>query len=331
MTVKNIYVLIVALIMMSGQTVKAHEDFYAIKEFGNVKVRIKTGFEYEEIYNIALLGQSAEKLCIALNYSKPILLDFIHCYINNFVPDYHVSYDKILDEHIDHYVQQRKSTFLKDYKITYILAGNYIDDNAIIVRQTAKHFECQTTLKLLEYAILNLNNINAIDTFDLNEALNSPTSDLVNNTMENKIYRSEDNFSHGVSYYMQKNRYFVFFSFMSSGGILFDIEHIFDFQRTGNAGNWVVIFDSDSSFYYAGGLNGLSKRHVLKKSGNYRPFNITYIGNHKIAIYYWYWKREREEDEVGDYFTVGDKEKTMIYIPKEDRIIEDLDKLLKQP
>ena len=30
-----------------------------------------------------------------------------------------------------------------------------------------------------------------------------------------------------------------------------------------------------------------------------------------------------------DYYSVGDKEKTLIYITEEDRLIEDLDKLLK--
>ena len=322
---------VMSLIMVLGD-VSAHEDFYVTKAFGNIKVRIQTGFEYEEINNVALLGQSAEKLCKALNYYEPVLLDFIH---SNRTPVFFVSYENLA-------WGGNQGPNL----------GDFMEGNAIVVRQVGMYFQSQTTLKLLEYAILNLNDIkstqkqvvyneahiynkwkiHSIDSLIINNILKTPNSNLVNNTLQHRIYRTETDFRHGVSYYMQNNRYHVFrkdsFSGKETG--LIDLECIYDFKRTGNRGNWVIFFDSDSSFYYAGGLSQISRRHVIENMGNHRPYNIAYIGEGKLAIYFWYWKREREEDEVGEYILVGDKERTMIYLTKEDKLIPNLDKLLKQ-
>jgi len=297
---KYICTLIIALFMTSGNAF-AHKDLHVTKEFGNVKVGIRTGFEYEEINNVALLGQLAEKLCIKLNYKEPVFLDFSHDYIGNLIPDFSISYNKVNNERL------------------------------IVIRQLDRHFQAQTTLKLLEYAILNFSNIKSTDPLAIKEALNTPNSDLLNDILKVRIDRDGKDFKSGISYYLQNNKYYVFRKDWVYGGetVLFDIERIFDFKRTGNQGNWVIVFDSDSSFYYAGGCE-LSKRHEFNRLDNYRPYNIAYIGDDKIAIYFDYWMRERDEDEVGECFTVGDKEKTMIYIAEEDRLIQDFDKLLKK-
>ena len=315
--------MIVAFILTSGH-VLAHEDFYVTKVFGNVTTRIKTGFDYEEINNVAMLGQLAEKLCKALKYSEPVFLDFIHCYVGNCASGFFISYDNVNNEYLK-------------------WSGNPINGDAIVVRQIARHFQSQTTLKLLEYAILNLKHIkstqrqisyqkgyyrlnpNSIDTLAIKRILITPNSDLLNNTLKIRIDRPDKDFRYGVSYYLQNNRYFVH----RNGAVLFDFDNIYDFKRTGNLGNWVIIFDSDSSFYYAGGLSQKSQRHVIEKPLGYQPFKVEYIGEGKVAIYFWYWKKEREEDEVGEFFSVGTKQRTLLYLSEEDKLIQNLNKLLK--
>jgi hypothetical protein len=63
-------------------TTFAHKDFWKVADFGNVKVRVKTGFQYEEINKAFIIGQLAEKLSKDLNYADTIFLDFNHlpCY-----------------------------------------------------------------------------------------------------------------------------------------------------------------------------------------------------------------------------------------------------------
>jgi hypothetical protein len=73
---KNI--LIFLLLLLTSITVSAHQDFFVVNEFGNVKTRIKTGYEYEEIKKVQIIGELAELLAKKLNYNEPILLDFNH-------------------------------------------------------------------------------------------------------------------------------------------------------------------------------------------------------------------------------------------------------------
>jgi len=338
----------------------AHEDFYATNDFGNVKVRIKTGFEYEEINNVALLGQLAEKLCKKFNYSEPIFLDFSHYYTGNCTPDFFISYDKVNNEYLKWGGNSNKSLFWDDNKVVFREVGNFLDGNAIVIRQIARHFQARTTMKLLEYAILNLKNIkstqtqieynknycqwkiNSIDTLIIKEMLNTPNSDLLNDILKVRIYRDEKDFGHGISYYLQDNRYYVFQKGLYQGleTVLFDFENIYDFKKFGKM--LALIFDTDSSFYYVkqsgiitfanggGSEKGpqISKRHVINNFGTYKPYDVTNIGDGKVVISFWYWKSERDENDTDKSITIGDKQKTLIYFAEDDRLY-DLDKVLR--
>jgi hypothetical protein len=63
------------------------------KDFGNVKVRIKTGFHYEEIKKSWIIGELAYRSCQKLIYSKPVFIDFTHPYVGDYEPDYFLSFD----------------------------------------------------------------------------------------------------------------------------------------------------------------------------------------------------------------------------------------------
>jgi hypothetical protein len=345
---RRISILIVALIMSVGYTF-AHEDFFVIKKFGNVHVRIQTGFLYEEINNVALLGQLAEKLCEKYNFSQPVLLDFIHYYAGNYSHGLFVSFEKVTHAYLwgDH----DKAFLLDDNNVVVFKdIESFPEGDALVIRQVANHFQAQTTMKLLEYAIRNHDTIkssqkqivfeskysnmyfNSIDTLTIQEMLNTPNSDLLNSTLNIRVDRPEKDAVYGFSYYLQNNRYYVYQKDYGDEyeTALIDLEHIYDFKRTGEKGNMVVFFDSDSSFYYAGRINRFSKRHVIDNLGSYHPFDIAYIGDEKITICFWYWKTKREEDEVGDSYIIGDQQRIMLYKMDEDRLIPNLNKVLKK-
>jgi hypothetical protein len=135
------------ILTLTCESVFAHQDFWITQDYGNVKVRIKTGYKYEEIYKVFLFGQLAEQFAKQLNYSGNIFLDFSHHYTGDITPDYFISYDKGNGG----YTHKEKGKDL-------------LKKTSIVVRQVARQFDAQTTLKLLEYAILNIENIKSSQT-----------------------------------------------------------------------------------------------------------------------------------------------------------------------
>ena len=289
---RYICTLIVALSMTLGHAL-AHEDFYAVYHFGNVKVRIKTGFEYEEIKKVAMLGQLAEKMCEELKYSEPILLDFIHLYVGDCIPSFYISYGKVNNESLKWGANQNRSLFLDDNKVVFREIGDFLQGNAIVIRQSANYFQAQTTLKLVEYAISNFSRINSIDTLEIKKMLNTSNSDLLNSMLEQKVYRQEKNFEYGISYYCQNNRYVIFQKsrYNKRESVITELDNIFDIKQIDNL--YAVIFDSDTSFYYVkrsdsivyeiGETEGkennqyISKKQVIENRLGYEPFKVTNI------------------------------------------------------
>lgn len=84
--------LILIFILFSTAKAFAHQDFWMTKTFGNVKVRIKTGFRYEEINKVWIIGELAQNLCNELKYKDTVFLDFNHAYTGYCSPDYFISF-----------------------------------------------------------------------------------------------------------------------------------------------------------------------------------------------------------------------------------------------
>ena len=332
---KYICILAVAMSMSLGHAY-AHEDFYAFYNFGNVKVRIKTGFEYEEINKVAMFGQLAEKMCEELRYSKPVLLDFVHHYVSNYNPNFTISYDKVSNGYLG---WESKTLLWNGSKVAYSEIGDFIQGDAIVIRQHASYFQAQITLKLLEYAILQFSRINSIDTLEIKKMLQTPNGDLINSVMNQKIYRPEQNFEYGISYYFQNNRYVIFQKsrYNKRESTIAEIDNIFDIKQVNNL--YAIVFDSDTSFYYVkrsdqvtyaiGAIEGkendpyISKKQVIEKKGH-RSFRVTDIDDGTLAISSWYFGKKK----IGEDTFVGDFERTMIYFKDEDQVIQDLDKLV---
>ncbi len=350
---KFFYTLLFILLTTVGY-VFAHEDFYATYHYGNVKVRIKTGFEYEEISKVAMLGKLAEKMCEELNYSKPVLLDYVHQYTGRRKPAFFISYDNINTEYLGWGTSKNKNHFWDGNKVVTSEIGDFLEGDAIVIRQFANKFQSHTTLKLLEYAILNLNHIkatqtrveynagyrkwtiNSLDTSEIKRMLSISNSELLKKVSDIRVDRPEKDSKQRISYYLKNGRYFLFLKEYNGDTPLLDVDNIFDIKKIGISS--AIIFDSDSSFYYVdnpfyhtNGKNNykISKRHIIKERGGSRPFKIVDLGGRKIAIMFSHfteWK-DKEDDE---YVRIGDRTRTLIYSPESDRLIQDLDKILEK-
>jgi hypothetical protein len=318
------HILTLILVLTFG-TVFAHQDFWMTKDFGNVKVRIKTGFEYEEITKVFIIGQLAEQFSKQLNYTDKIFLDFKHHYTGNCDPDYFISFDK--------------------GKIEYSWSGadkekDFLMEKSIVVRQVSRQFEAETTLKLLEYAIQNVGQIkssqkvinynknycqwtiNSIDTTKIDTMLLEPQSIQLKTALSLKIDKPEKEFKYGLSYFFKDNKYSIFSrGYNKEDKTLLTLDNIYDLRKIGSS--TMMIFDTDSTFYYVNQhQNKVSKQHSINnKYDYYRPYKVENIGGNKISINFSYYSKEEGRQP---------KNRTLIYLIKEDDLIQDLDKLIEK-
>jgi hypothetical protein len=312
------------ILTLTFGTAFAHQDFWTFADYGNVKVRVKTGFDYEEINKAFIIGQLAEKLSKELNYSNPIFLDFNHHYTGDCNPTYFISYDKGKIEYTWESASKEK---------------NYLKSNSIVVRQVSKQFNVISTLRLLEYSIKNISSIkssqkqieynqnycqwiiNSIDATLIKEQLQKASSALLNNIVKLRIERPDKNFKYGISYFWQDNKFHIFLrDYNKPDTTLASIENIYDLKKLG--GSSAMVFDTDSSFFYVCQYNRpiVSQRQVINNTNDYyRPFKIENVGGDKFSIYFYYYT-----NEVG----LQPKERTLIYLTEKDELIQDLDKLI---
>lgn len=319
------YILTIILTFTFG-SVFAHQDFWTSVDYGNVKVRVETGFDYEEINKAFIIGQLAEKLSKELNYTEPIFLDFNHHYTEDCNPTYFISYDK----------GQIEYTWVGASK-----AQDILKSNSIVLRQVSHKFNVIATLSLLEYSINNISSIkasqkqieynqnycrwkiNTIDTTLIKEQLQKISSGLLNNILKSKIERPDTDFKYGISYYWQDNKFHLFLrDFDKPDTTIASIDNIYNIKKFGSSS--AIVFDTDSSFYYISqyGSTIVSKRQVINNTYDYfMPFKIEDIGGDKLSIFFFYYT-----EEAG----LQPKERTLLYLTQKDILIQDLDKLIEK-
>lgn len=182
---------LLTLLLFFSISVFAHKDFWMTKDFGNVKVRIKTGFHYEEIKKSWIIGELAYRFCQQEKYTRPVFIDFNHHYVETCEPDYFLSID---NGTINYKWSNEKQTAL-------------LNNDALIIREVSRQFTPSATLALLEYAIHNAKEIkstqktidynqnycewkiNSIDTLLTKKIASGKTSFAVNKILAGKVYR----------------------------------------------------------------------------------------------------------------------------------------------
>lgn len=319
------YKLIILLFILSSNVAFGHQDFWLSRDFGNVKVRIKTGFQYEEINKGWIIGELANKLCQQANYIEPVFIDFNHYYVGNCEPDYFLSFDD--GSIIQKWEEEKPKPFLKKH--------------SLVIREVSRQFTPAVTLKLLEYAIANVKEIKSsqalveynqnycqwkirtLDTLLVKKVATANISSLVNKTLSARIYRlNNDKVKSDISYYFQNNKYHIIYNdYQVKDSVLLKVDNIYQFQ--GISFNESIAFDTDSSFYFIQGANNphSSKRKVIEKTfKNYRPFEVSTVGSYKVTFSFWYYDRTKGRQH---------KERNVLYKTDTDELIQDLDKLLE--
>jgi len=307
--------------------------------FGNVRVRVYFGNDDEPTRKIFLFGKLAEELAKQLNYSEPISLDFVEN--NPFQPinphPYFISYDKAAI-----YVYDKDS--LKELS----RLGVGLEKESIVVRQTDWQFDSETTLKLLEYAILNIENIKSsqkqaeyeyvhdiwkitsIDTNLIKPILNATNSTLINNILNMRVERIEKKFEESVvPYYLQNNKYTIFSRDYDEEDEdedtnLLTIDDIYDL--TIPIGRYpigqFVVFDTDSSFYVVNGFaKTTSKRHIIQNLDTHGYYHVVVMSRNHLSLTVHIWENGSEKVT---------RVQTAIYFIEEDELIQDIDEILKK-
>ncbi|WP_312313922.1 hypothetical protein [Empedobacter brevis] len=281
------------LFLIIGQFLFAHQDFYITKDYGNVKIRVKTGFKYEEINKAFIIGQLAEKLAEEMNYKEQIFLDFTHYYLGDTIfSDYFISFDKgLINDN-----NKQNETVLKE--------------DAIVIRNISNQFNVNNTLKLIEYSIKNLKFIkskqkkisykNGYYNWELISLEEDKIKKVINNKQlsknirkvySSKIYRPNPDFKFGFTYYWQEGKYVIVKKNVEGKEeSLIELDNIYDFRFIGSC---TFIFPTKNEFLtinepYNKGYKKMISDPLTIKDGekNYKPYKIEFIGGNKYSIYF---------------------------------------------
>lgn len=270
----------------------AHQNFWVMKDFGNVKVRVLIGFYYEEINKVFMIGELAEKLAKKYDYKQAIFLDFEYLHLSEYKSKYSISFDK----------------GWKTYKKDSIKKG-------IIIAEITSTLNATHLLKLLEYSVLNSAKIKSVqtpvDTTIINTILSKPSNIYTQNLLQTKVYRPDKDFKEGISYYWQDNQYNLFIRRNGqTDRYLKSLDKIYCIRKPDSLST--MIFDSDSSFYFFDKKGRISNRQVIQNSKDvFGLFAVKTLKKYKISIRFVHFAQD------------GLKEKELTYMPKRDKLIQE--------
>lgn len=214
-----------------------------------------------------------------------------------------------------------------------------LDKNGIVVRQVANKFDIINTLKMLEYSINNWKaikkeqrqieyndnycnwKINSIDTTRSVAILKTTESNILQKIKEKKIYRPEKDFKNGFTYFWQNEKFNIIYIEKNKEKKITSLSNVYDIQKKWNT---VFIFESSADFIvfdtYKKDL--VSKKWTIENAEkNYRLYHIEHIGGDKFSISFNYYSKEPG---------IQPKNQILIYSLYDDKLIQDLDKLMKE-
>jgi hypothetical protein len=290
----KIFKLTIILLLFSN-VCSAHQEFYVTKTFGKVTIRFHTGFHYEEIKNAFIIGQYCN--LYLKQYTKntqEVLLDFHHDYTEDFTPNYFVNYGK------------------GDW-ISFHSNGSYkyepeFKKDGIIIKQFAREFDIQETLKLLEYSVNFIENIkkqqksikfllgfgrgveiNSIDTNTTKQIIKGVLSENLKKILATKIPRTDN--KNVVNYYAYNNE-FTIFKGETAIKTFKKIKHFFPISK-----NEVLVFPSKYQFFYIK-YDEKSGKTIIQTNfltstwkDSFEPYELKKINKHKIELIQYVWER----------------------------------------
>lgn len=295
---KSIYLLF--LILFLGENVFAHQDFYIFGKHGKVHTKIQTGYQYEEINLVDLIGRKARELASFYNYTEDIFLDFKHAYTHQGIDsDYFVSYDRGELNYTWFGAEKRKPPMKR---------------KCVVIREIGNRFNIKEILQLLEYGMLNKRRIqkdqskiiyegfsyhwelNTVDSAVIDSILREEASDAVESVLNQKARYEYGRTNSRIKCYWQDSKFH--FHIENSDLVLLELEYL---ERRANIGTDIsMLFGSDSTFYCLKNRNGRGSISQLQELSDVRdlfwPFKIEALEQDKVGISF---TRFRHKDEEG--------------------------------
>ncbi|MBE9576722.1 hypothetical protein [Flavobacterium proteolyticum] len=273
----------------------AHKDKFVLENYGNVKVYMRTGFNYSDLDKIKIIGKLSEKLSKNLNYKDTILIEYIQDYTNVLTDDLYL-------------LEYNNSNFklVNGLEETNSLQTN---NTGLSVRIYANKIKILDILKFVEYLIYNkeetnnyltkreikLNNYEdkqVLETLiyeatdkSLIEKIISKESILIKNLINEKfVVKSEEYY--GIEIYWKNDKFIFEYKLFDEDQ--YQLHELKDYYYCIPVNiNEILVFTDESSFYF---INGNKEKNIKLnkiKNGNNVPIGIIDLDN-KILIFDFY-------------------------------------------
>jgi hypothetical protein len=319
------YILILAIPLVTS----AHENKQYEWNYDNIKIRFETGLERsEEVYKLQFIGEYSAMLVEKLDYTKPILLDYIHDYTNSMEAASFIASDS---GGYYAYWGGEMHNKMKNY-----------DDIHLVVRQIDYSFDIMWSLQLLEYAIKNEVMIkkkmehvqypdcmddhyifNSIPMIYLTLMLKNEPSESIINILSKQLLRSEKEIEarNYLSYMTRDNRYYLYRNNFGEIELLDTdpFENIYRFIRVGNLTAFVFQTFNEFRFISHTILRIVVSRWHTIDSLKYEYYVNIYIN--PIAFY---------EYLVYHESLFQDEEERTLYLADEDIVIDKFDNIINE-
>lgn len=319
---------------------EAGQIMYTTLNYKNVGVSSPT--LGERYIHSQILGRYAEMLAAELGYSREVIiaLDYYNPGYNGVNMRFRAGYGPA-DWRWDKKGKWRERAQKRD---------------AIKIWQNSDKVDITEILKLLEYAILNRDELEARQqpvTFEreyhgpfttstlparmIDSILRQPVSPAVGKVLSNRIYRKDikSQFS-SISYYAQNGRFYVYREVRGDEDpvVVGEFDHIWQFEPVryseGVGSSTAVVFDTPTTFRYAEAYEGSHIGSALLSAPPYLSPQHS-IGRGSVAVYPSVVRalgRELVSIVMKSYAMLNPKDRTMIYVITRDALIPDLEKLL---
>jgi hypothetical protein len=352
--------LLTVILIILPMLIWAHQDSYYTYKYGNVTVRFKTGFFFEEINNAKIIGKYAALLSDSMGYDKPILLDFIHDYGHSyegktfsFLSYGSQNYDLVsyympdsLEANLRHMVPLTdtiESMENVEKEINTVTTENR--QQAIVIRQFGFHFDLTQTMNLLFYAIINKHEVkkrsnsdtllsylrNTYYSFesiprDIIDSIKASKSTVVESVLKTKVYCEVESISRNqlyYSYFSQNGTYQIFASIHDKEILLDTVKRVYSLNPWESIYEVLFVFESP---------NQMRSYSVMTFFGN----EVKRSKKHRIEIDPYEYIRSINVDWFGDDIFIIDYSngfgwtpvKRLIYLKKDDVIISDFEEYI---
>lgn len=310
-TMKKTALLLLFLIAIIFKS-NAHKDISVYENYGNVKVYLRTGFNYSDIEKIKIIGKLSEKLCAKLSFKDTLFVEYIQDYVDNYSNDI--------------YKFENNSNWSFRNGLDTISNSDSIT-SGISLRIIADKINITNVLSLAEYAIIHKNDLSkklmfqkVIDRWSYNEQAKeikikaipddlltqifSHKSALLQEIISQPIYIKTEEFIGIQSYWMNDKFTFEYKFHNKRLTKLLEIEEYFYCLNLDNQS--LLIFINKTQFYYIRLGDKNNSKLLNIKCTTYAPFKVNEKIGNKIVLDNW-----RNDPPEDFYILLKDKRKVI--------------------